>query len=72
MLTPQIPEALPLLQPGRASTFRPEDIKRWGVERFMAEVAPQTPFAIPDLGFTPEEQQRMDQVLQAEQEADGL
>ncbi|UYZ64132.1 hypothetical protein [Hymenobacter weizhouensis] len=72
MLNPQIPEALPSLQLGRVSTFRPEDIKRWGVERFMAEVAPQTPFAIPDLGFTPEEQQRMDQLTQDEREADGL
>lgn len=72
MLNPQTPEALPPIKPGRAGTYRPEDIKRWGVEQFMTEVAPQTPFPIPDLGFTPEEQQRMSELLQDEQQIDGV
>ena len=66
-------ESLPQLKPGQATTYRPEDIKRWGVARFLAEIAPQTPFPVPDLGFTPEENQRMDQLMQEEQDAaDGL
>lgn len=51
-----------------ANSYKPEDIRRWGVERFMNEVAPKEPFPIPDLGFTEEENRRMDQILEEERE----
>ncbi len=55
-----------------ANSYKPEDIRRWGVERFMQEVAPKEPLHIPDLGFTAEENRRMDQLLQEEQQDNGL
>jgi len=51
-----------------ANSYKPEDIRRWGVERFMREVAPKEPFVIPDLDFTEEENRRMDQLLEEERE----
>lgn len=35
----------------------------------MDEIAPKEPFPIPDLGFTEEENQRMDELLREEQES---
>ena len=35
----------------------------------MDEIAPKDPFLIPDLGFTEEENQRMDELLREEQES---
>ncbi|RZK33611.1 MAG: hypothetical protein EOO61_15025, partial [Hymenobacter sp.] len=57
-----------------ANSYRPEDILRWGVERFMNEVAPKEPFEIPDLGFNDEENRRMDQIMREERQAaaDGI
>ena len=51
-----------------ANSYKPENIRRWGLRRFMAEVAPKEPFVIPDLGFTDEENLRMDELLREEQE----
>ncbi len=50
------------------NSYKPEDIRRWGLQRFMGEVAPKEPFSIPDLGFTDEENRRMDELLREEQE----
>lgn len=50
-----------------ANSYKPEDIRRWGVQRFMAEVAPKEPFMIPDLKFTDEENRRMNELLREEQ-----
>lgn len=61
-------EPIPPIKPHQWNSYRPEDIKRWGVERFMEEVSPKEPFLIPDLGFTEEENQRMDELLREEQE----
>ena len=47
-----------------ANSYKPEDIRRWGIERFMKEIAPKESFPIPDLGFTEEENRRMDQLLE--------
>jgi hypothetical protein len=60
-------EPIPPMRRGRNS-YKPEDIRRWGIERFMDEIAPKDPFLIPDLGFTEEENQRMDELLREEQE----
>jgi len=52
-----------------ANSYKPEDIKRWGVERFMNEIAPKEPLEIPDLGFSADENRRMDEILAQEREA---
>ena len=52
-----------------ANTYKAEDVLRWGVERFMQEVAPKEFLAIPDLGFTDDENRRTDALL-AEPEAE--
>ena len=52
-----------------ANSYKPEDIRRWGVERFMNEIAPKEPLKILDLEFSPEENQRIDELLQQEREA---
>lgn len=61
------PEQIPPMRRG-SNSYKPEDIRRWGLQRFMAEVAPKEPFVVPDLGFTDEENLRMDELLREEQE----
>lgn len=67
-------EAIPPLKRGRLNSYSPADIKRWGVQRFLDEVCEKDPIPIPNLGFTEEENRRMDELLQEEKEAsrDGL
>lgn len=62
-------EAIPPMRVGQWNSYRPEDVKRWGVERFLDEVASKEPLEIPDLGFTEEENRRMDEILREEREA---
>lgn len=62
-------EPIPPLKPGQWNSYSPADIKRWGVQRFLDEVCTKDPIPIPDLGFTEEENQRMDEVLKQEREA---
>lgn len=66
-------EPIPRMRRG-ANSYKPEDILRWGVERFLDEVVPKEPFKIPDLGFTKEENRRMDEIMREERQAtaDGL
>ncbi len=66
---PVSPDAIPPLRWGRLTYYSPADIKRWGVERFLDAVAPTEPLPIPDLGFTAEENARMDELLQQERDA---
>jgi hypothetical protein len=66
---PTSPDAIPPLSWGRLTYYSPADIKRWGVERFLDAVAPTEPLPIPDLGFTAEENARMDDLLQQERDA---
>ena len=68
MKTTEEKEPIPPMRRG-ANSYKPEDIRRWGVERFMDEIAPKEPFSIPDLGFTEEENRRMDELLREEQES---
>ena len=74
METRKSSEFIPPLKPGQWTSYSPADIKRWGVQRFLDEVCEKEPVQIPDLGFTEEENQRMDQLLKEEREAtaDGL
>lgn len=67
METKKTPEPIPPMRRG-ANSYRPEDIRRWGVKRFMNEVAPKQPLEIPDLGFSEEENRRMDEILKEERE----
>jgi len=66
-------EPIPPMRRG-SNSYRPEDILRWGVERFMNEVAPKEPFKIPSLGFSEEENRRMDEIMREERQVatDGL
>jgi hypothetical protein len=68
MQTTKLPEPIPPMRRG-ANSYKPEDIRRWGVQRFINEVAPKEPLAIPDLGFTEEENRRMDELLKQERDA---
>lgn len=68
METKKTPEPIPPMRRG-ANSYKPEDIRRWGVERFLDEIAPKEPFKIPDLGFTEEENQRTDEILREERQA---
>ncbi|PWK27779.1 hypothetical protein LV89_01186 [Arcicella aurantiaca] len=54
---------IPLLQKGKTNSYRPEDIKRWGVERFLDTVCSKEEIIIPVLGFTDEENKRMTTTL---------
>ncbi|GAB3921007.1 hypothetical protein [Larkinella terrae] len=69
METKKQPESIPPLKRGQWNSYSPADIKRWGVQRFLDEVCEKEPIQIPDLGFTEEEQQRMDRILKQEKEA---
>ena len=73
METKRSTEPIPPMRRG-ANSYKPEDIRRWGVQRFMNEISPKEPLEIPDLGFSAEENQRMDELLKQEQEttANGL
>ena len=69
MSTTKKPEAIPPMRRG-ANTYKPEDIRRWGIDRFMREIAPQEPFFIPNLRFTEEENRRMDALLEKQSQDD--
>lgn len=68
METKQPIEPIPPMRRG-ANSYKPEDIRRWGVQRFMNEIAPKEPLEIPDLGFSDDENRRMDEILTQEREA---
>lgn len=61
-------EPIPPKKPG-INSYRPEDIKRWGVERFLDAVCAEGPFPIPDFHFTDEENRRMDEIIEQERQA---
>ena len=61
-------EPIPPKKPG-INSYRPEDIKRWGVERFMDAVCAKDPIEIPDFHFTDEENRRMDEIIEQERQA---
>ncbi|MDO7874054.1 hypothetical protein Q5H93_04865 [Hymenobacter sp. ASUV-10] len=62
-------DEIPPMRPGRLNLYSPDDIKRWGVERFLDTVCRKEPLEIPDLGFTEEENRAMDEILRQEREA---
>jgi len=66
-------EATPPKNPG-INSYRPQDIKRWDVQRFLDAQAAAGPFKIPPMHFTEEENRRTDELLEQERQAvaDGL
>ena len=66
-------EPIPPKKPG-INSYRPEDIKRWGVERFLDHQAADGPFKMPTIHFTEEENRLMDEIIEQERQAtaDGL
>lgn len=61
-------DIIPKLQKGKPTSYRPEDIKRWGVNHFMDVVCEKGTLVVPNLGFTDEENKRMDAILLEEAE----
>jgi len=51
------------------NSLRPEEIKAYGVERFLAEQEKLGPLLIPDFHFTEEENRLMDEILAEERQA---
>ena len=64
-----VPETIPPLQRGQLTYYSPVDIKRWGVQHFLDVVAHTESLPIPNLGFTAEENTRMDELLCEERAA---
>ncbi|UFH55187.1 hypothetical protein [Spirosoma sp. KNUC1025] len=56
---------IPTIKEKGTNVYKPEDIKRWGVERFLEVVAPKEPFRF-GIEFTDDENRRMDEVLEEE------
>lgn len=69
-MTPTTSDSPPLSAPGRRS-YRPEEIKAYGVERFLEEQAARGPLVLPKLHFTEEENRLMDQLLAEEAASDA-
>lgn len=69
MAAPTVPETIPSLRWRQLTCYSPADIKHWGVQHFLDTVAPKQALPIPDLGFTAEENARMDELLREERTA---
>ena len=55
-------DAIPPKRKGQLNMYKPSDIKRWGTEKFLAQVVPRA-LIQPNFNFTKEEQPRMDELL---------
>lgn len=58
-----IDDDIPPMKRGQLNVYKPSDIKRWGVERFLDATAVKAPFLMEFPEFTDEENRRMDQLL---------
>ena len=58
-------EHIPTIKERGSNIYKPSDIKRWGVERFLDAVSPKESFRF-GIKFTEEENRRMDEVLEEE------
>ena len=50
-----------------SNVYKPNDIKRWGVERFLDAVSPKEPFYF-GIEFSEEESRRVDEILAEEKD----
>ncbi|WP_080053711.1 hypothetical protein [Spirosoma aerolatum] len=60
--TEQELEHIPTIKEQGSNVYKPSDIKRWGVERFLDAVAPKEPIRF-GIKFSEEENRRMEEVL---------
>jgi len=58
-----INDEIPPMRRGQLNIYKPSDIKRWGVERFLEATAVTEPFLLEFPEFTEEENRRMDEIL---------
>lgn len=58
-------EHIPTIKERGSNVYKPEDIKRWGVERFLNAVSPKEPFQF-GIEFTDEENRRMNAIVEEE------
>ncbi|GAB3707248.1 hypothetical protein GCM10027592_41220 [Spirosoma flavus] len=58
-------EHIPTIKERGSNVYKPSDIKRWGVERFLDAVSPKEPLRF-GIKFSDEENQRMDEILEEE------
>jgi hypothetical protein len=63
---------IPLLQEGKTNSYSPKDLKRWGIEHFMDTVCAKEDIVIPSLGFTAEENERIEEILKEEELNSGI
>lgn len=61
--TQKIEDEIPPMKRGRLNSYKPEDIRRWGVDRFLEATAVREPFLREFPEFTEEENRRMDELL---------
>ncbi len=59
-------EPIPTIKERGSNIYRPSDIKRCGVERFLEATAVRDPLLLEFPEFTDEESRRMDEVLEEE------
>lgn len=61
--TRQNEDEIPPMKRGQLNIYKPSDIKRWGVERFLEATAVREPFLQEFPEFSEEENRRMDELL---------
>ncbi|CCG98491.1 hypothetical protein FAES_0480 [Fibrella aestuarina BUZ 2] len=59
----RLEDDIPPMKKGRLNTYKPSDIKRWGVDRFLEATAIREPFLLEFPEFTDEENRRMDELI---------
>ena len=64
-----VPNPIDQMRAEGRTSLRPEDIKAYGVQRFLDEQEKLGPFPVPDLEFTEEENRLMDEILAEERRA---
>lgn len=61
--TKQVEDEIPPMKKGQLNIYKPSDIKRWGVQRFLEETSVKEPFLLEFPEFTDQENKRMDALL---------
>ncbi len=61
--TKQLEEEIPPMKKGQLNVYKPSDIKRWGIERFLEATTVTEPFLLQFPEFTEEENRVMDELL---------
>ena len=56
-------DEIPPMKRGQLNIYKPSDIMRWGVERFLEKTAVNEPFLLEFPEFTEEENRIMDELL---------